>query len=168
MTKPLLAILLLATTALSTSAEESDLLKALKAEKQAKLQGELDGRAIACVFSEPSNEDEWLRGNPRWYEFKDGRVKRYSITVEDLTAVIREYQPFDDRYDTAIKTVRWWDNFTLNRENLVLTVETNLIGIKQEHHCKSTDSLDAMHKAIEAARLETQRKIDEQMSNNKI
>ena len=84
MTKPLLAILLLLPLPVSA--------------------GELDGKAITCVNAEPANLFEWELGKPTGYEFKAGRVIRYSIRTEGTLTRIQEYD-FKTDYWSEVKTV---------------------------------------------------------------
>ena len=108
---------------------------------------------------------------PIWFEFADGRVTKHNVSVAGTTAVTSKLQPDNDSsYKTSIKAVYWWMGYELNRETLALKYEFigRNITFRDDYNCELADSLEAMHKAIEAARLETQRKIDEEMSNNKI
>ena len=91
----------------------------------------------------------------------------YSIRTEGTNAVLHqdEYR----KYAVSTKTISWSIG-QLNRETLALQYlsDFGLRVIKYDYQCELADSPEAMLKTIEAARLETQRKIDEEMKDNKI
>ena len=139
MTKPLLAILLL--LPLSVGA------------------GELDGKAIIC-----NAIDEVLSIRQRGIEFKSGGIVQYWVGIEGTSPVLRQ-EDEESRYRVSPKTIQW-DYWTLNRETLALQYRYPEVYFR--YQCELADSPEAMLKTIEAARLEMQREIDEEMSNNKI
>ncbi len=89
---------------------------------------------------------------------------QYWVRVEGTSAVLHQ-EDEDFSYTVSTKTIRW-DFWTLNRETLALQYRWNDFNFN--YQCELADSPEAMLKAIEAARLETQRKIDEEMKDNKI
>ena len=175
MTKPLLAILLLLPLSVSADEEVPLLIgEEARVEPESLEQGELDGKAVACVLKDPRTTDKWLHEYVYWFEFKDGQVTCHGNKIDGTTAVSFNCQIDSRPYETTIKTVRWWKQFTLNRETLALNRQSIWVTAtskneeSSDYDCEVVDSPEAMHKAIEAARLETQRKIDEEMKDNKI
>ena len=158
MTRPLLAILLLTTTALSSPAiaateEHVDWLF------DQVYSGELDGKAIICNAIE-----EVIGVRHKGIEFKSGGVVEYWVRTEGTSAILHQ-EDEGSRYTVSTKTIQW-GFWTLNRETLAL--QYRWPDVNFNYQCELADSPEALLKSIEAARLETQRKIDEEMSNNKI
>ena len=169
MTKPLLAILLLTTTALCSPAiaateEELDWIF------DQVFSGEVDGKAIFCIDEKSVTPYGWERGNPLLgIEFTSGGAVEYSIKLDGTSAVLVKSDG-DDSYTATTETIRW-GHHTLNRATLALRFQivfphVGPLGIN--YQCELADSPDALRKTMESARLETQKRIDEQMSNNKI
>ena len=138
MTKPLLAILLL--LPLSVSA------------------GELDGKDIFRTHDEFS---------PIGIEFSDGIAIATQITIRGTRAVLADIE-FDDTkaYITTPDKIIWWKgHYHLDRETLLLEYVPNR---RLKRQCYLTSSSDSLRTRLNATRVERQREIDEEMSNNKI
>jgi len=170
MTKPLLAILLLLPLSVSAG-DEARLLtdEEARAVLEELWRGELDGKAIICINEDQVTPYEWERGNPRGFEFESGGATGYWIRTKETSAVLSQSDDYQG-YSVTINTVTWGNRYTLNRETLALQYRhvMNTFEVKYDYQCELADSPEAMLKTIEAARLETQRKIDEEMKDNKI
>jgi len=155
-TKPLLAILLL--LPLSVSA------------------GELDGKSLICRDDiedeiERADIDEWDFG---WYGYRfDGTTLIVDIVARSgTTAVIATDEAGEYRESPNFVT---WDllsegDTTLDRKSL--TIKTYVgkhpspLYLKQK--CELVPSRDVYYQKLESLKLDFQRQMDEEMSNNKI
>ena len=168
-TQPLLAILPLLPLSVS-GGDEARLLtdEEARAALEGLWQGELDGKALICRNTEVTT--------PLAVEFDRTQVIHYQIRPNGTKAVIDTVKN-DNRasysgstYTVRPRTVNWWNTYTLNRETLALKYREITRGnvYEADYQCELADSPEAMLKTIEAARLEMQKQIDEEMSNNKI
>ena len=164
MTKPLLASLLFLSLSVSAG-DEARLLtdEEARAVLEELWRGELDGKALIC-----ENKGKAIRFG---VEFKLSQVIHYATRIKGTRAVIEELDSNEgETYKTTPKTAHWWNTYTLNRATLALKYREITRGnvYEADYDCELADSPEAMLKTMEAARLEMQREIDEEMSNNKI
>ena len=164
MTKPLLASLLFLSLSVSAG-DEARLLtdEEARAVLEELWRGELDGKALIC-----ENKGKAIRFG---VEFKLSQVIHYATRIKGTRAVIEELDSNEgETYKTTPKTAHWWNTYTLNRATLALKYREIIRGnvYEADYDCELADSPEAMLKTMEAARLEMQREIDEEMSNNKI
>lgn len=164
MTKALLAILLLLPLSVSAG-DEARLLTddEARAVLEELWRGELDGKALIC-----ENEEKAIRFG---VEFKLSQVIHYATRIKGTRAVIEKLDSNEgETYKTTPKTAHWWNTYTLNRATLALKYREITRGnvYEADYDCEQAESPEAMLKTMEAARLEMQREIDEEMSNNKI
>ena len=128
--------------------------------------GEVDGKAISCDGGD--------------YEFRRGRAISWMIWVVSSKAVLSDYPDRASKYYTSHTTVWWLDvsskenkpleytttKWSLDRRTLALTVTVD-DEVTKKWNCE-VYAVGDFKNMLEARRAETQRRVDEEMEDNKI
>jgi hypothetical protein len=134
--------------------------------------GKLDGKGMACY------KEDWPY--PLMYEFRGGGAVLWRTYLEGTDAILKEHMnlvsdPQFAKYHESVAQI-WWrgiivvDEVTvrLDRKTLELTSETRQGEMESHGICEVYQSLDKFQALMEAERMDSQKRIDEQMKDNKI